>query len=68
MIDFFIASKFILSLIIRESPRFLANKKRFNEAFIELLQIAPTVNSVNNLVSETDELEFAPVLFVGFAA
>ena len=32
--------------------------KKFNEAFIELLQIAPTVNSVNNLVSENDELEF----------
>ena len=32
--------------------------KKFNEAFIELLKIAPTVNSVNDLVSEDDELAF----------
>lgn len=32
--------------------------KKFNEAFIELLKIAPTVNSVNDLVSEDDELVF----------
>jgi type I restriction enzyme R subunit len=31
---------------------------RFNQAFIALLQIAPTVNSVNNLRSEEEELEF----------
>jgi type I restriction enzyme R subunit len=31
---------------------------KFNEAFISLLKIAPTVNSVNNLTSEEDELEF----------
>jgi type I restriction enzyme R subunit len=32
--------------------------KKFNEAFITLLKIAPTVNSVNDLKSEDDELEF----------
>ena len=32
--------------------------QKFNEAFINLLKITPTVNSVNNLVSEEDELEF----------
>ncbi len=32
--------------------------KKFNEAFILLLKIAPTINSVNELVSEDDELEF----------
>ena len=32
--------------------------KKFNDAFISLLKIAPTVNSVNELESETDELEF----------
>jgi type I restriction enzyme R subunit len=31
---------------------------RFNQAFIALLQIAPTVNSVNDLPSEKEELEF----------
>lgn len=31
---------------------------RFNEAFIELLKIAPTVNSVNSLKTEEDELKF----------
>lgn len=31
---------------------------KFNEAFIELLNITPTVNSVNDLRSEDDELEF----------
>lgn len=31
---------------------------KFNDAFIALLKIVPTVNSVNNLVSEEDELEF----------
>ncbi|MDN6310343.1 MAG: type I restriction endonuclease subunit R [Psychroflexus sp.] len=31
---------------------------KFNEAFISLLQIAPTVNSVNDLPSEEEELEF----------
>lgn len=32
--------------------------KKFNGAFIELLKITPTVNSVNDLQTETDELEF----------
>ena len=31
---------------------------KFNEVFIELLKIVPTVNSVNNLQSENDELGF----------
>lgn len=33
--------------------------KKMNEAFIQLLQVAPTVDSVNNLESEEDELAFA---------
>ena len=32
--------------------------RKFNEAYIELIKITPTVNSVNNLESEEDELEF----------
>ncbi len=32
--------------------------KKFSQAFIALLNIAPTVNSVNSLPSETEELEF----------
>jgi type I restriction enzyme, R subunit len=32
--------------------------RKFSKAFIELLKIAPTVNSVNDLKSETEELEF----------
>ncbi|SFG22610.1 type I restriction enzyme, R subunit [Salegentibacter agarivorans] len=32
--------------------------KKFNEAYINLLKITPTVKSVDNLVSEEDELEF----------
>ena len=32
--------------------------QKFNEAFINLLKITPTVNSLNQLVSEDDELEF----------
>jgi type I restriction enzyme, R subunit len=32
--------------------------KKFNEAFIELIKITPSVNSVNDLKSEDDELEF----------
>ena len=32
--------------------------KKFNDAFIELLKIAPTVNSVNDLQTEDDELAF----------
>jgi type I restriction enzyme R subunit len=32
--------------------------KKFNDAFINLLKITPTVNSVNDLQSEDDELKF----------
>ena len=32
--------------------------KKFNDAFIVLLKITPTVNSVNELQTESDELEF----------
>ena len=32
--------------------------RKFNEAFIALLKITPTVNSVNDLKTENDELEF----------
>lgn len=32
--------------------------KKFNEAFISLLKVTPTVNSVNELESEDNELEF----------
>lgn len=32
--------------------------KMFNQSFIELLSITPTVKSVNELVTEADELEF----------
>ncbi len=32
--------------------------KKFNEGFVELIKITPTVNSVNDLKSEDDELEF----------
>jgi type I restriction enzyme R subunit len=32
--------------------------EKFNEAFVELLKIAPTVNSVNNLPDEEKELQF----------
>jgi len=32
--------------------------KKFNEAFVALLKITPTVNSVNDLQTENDELEF----------
>jgi type I restriction enzyme R subunit len=32
--------------------------KKFNEAFIELIKVTPTVNSVNDLKSEDDELSF----------
>lgn len=32
--------------------------KKFNDAFVDLLKITPTVNSVNQLQSENDELEF----------
>ncbi len=32
--------------------------RKFSQAFIELLKVCPTVNSVNDLPSETEELEF----------
>ena len=32
--------------------------EKFNKSFVKLLQIAPTVNSVNDLESEEEELEF----------
>ncbi len=32
--------------------------RKFSQAFIELLKVTPTVNSVNDLPSETEELEF----------
>lgn len=32
--------------------------KKFSQAFIDLLKVAPTVNSVNDLPSEVEELEF----------
>ena len=32
--------------------------KECNKAFVDLLQIAPTINSVNNLETEEDELKF----------
>lgn len=32
--------------------------KKFNEAYINLLKITPTLKSVDNLISEEDELEF----------
>ena len=32
--------------------------KKFNDAFVDLIKITPSVNSVNDLVSEKDELKF----------
>jgi len=42
--------------IIMESYDFYV--KKFNQAFIQLLQIAPTVDSVNDLATEEDEFAF----------
>lgn len=39
-------------------PPYEEYAKKFNKAFIQLLKIAPTVDSVNDLESEEDELEF----------
>lgn len=50
------SNKEAIEVIIMEPYEDYAQK--FNDAFIELLKITPTVNSVNNLVSEEDELEF----------
>ena len=50
------SNKDAIDVIIMEPYEDYAEK--FNEAFEALLAIAPTVNSVNDLVSEEDELEF----------
>ncbi len=50
------SNKEAIDVIIMEPYEDYVNK--FNEAFIGLLSITPTVNSVNNLISEADELEF----------
>lgn len=42
-------------IIMQPYEEYVAN---FNQAFIALLQIAPTVDSVNDLPSEEEELEF----------
>ncbi len=42
-------------IIIQPYEKYVA---QFNEAYIALLKIAPTVNSVNNLKNENDEFEF----------
>ncbi|MCC5906735.1 MAG: type I restriction endonuclease subunit R [Balneolaceae bacterium] len=39
-------------------PEYEEIAERFNSAFIELLQIAPTVKSVDHLISEDDQLKF----------
>ena len=50
------SNKEAIEVIIMEPYDDYVNK--FNEAFIELIKITPTVNSVNDLVSEEDELAF----------
>ncbi|MBU2921501.1 type I restriction endonuclease subunit R [Winogradskyella psychrotolerans] len=50
------SNKEAIDVIIMEPYEDYAEK--FNDAFIALMEITPTVNSVNNLVSEEDELEF----------
>jgi type I restriction enzyme R subunit len=50
------SNKEAIEVIIMKPYEEYVNK--FNEAFINLLQVTPTVNSVNDLVSEEDELEF----------
>ncbi len=50
------SNKEAIEVIIMEPYVDYVNK--FNEAFIELIKITPTVNSVNALVSEDDELAF----------
>src|SRR5690606_16688130 len=39
-------------------PDYEKVSEKFSEAFIELLKIAPTVKSVDNLPSEEEELQF----------
>lgn len=50
------SNKEAIEVIIMKPYEDYINK--FNEAFIELIKITPTVNSVNDLKSEDDELEF----------
>ncbi len=50
------SNKEAIEVIIMEPYEDYAEK--FNEAYTDLLKITPTVNSVNDLVSEEDELEF----------
>jgi type I restriction enzyme R subunit len=50
------SNKEAIEVIIMKPYEDYANK--FNEAFIALLKITPTVNSVNELQTENDELEF----------
>ncbi|MFK7799184.1 MAG: type I restriction endonuclease subunit R [Aureispira sp.] len=50
------SNKEAIEVILMEPYDDYVNK--FNDAFIELLKITPTVNSVNALVSEDDELAF----------
>lgn len=50
------SNKEAIEVIIMEPYEDYAEK--FNEAYKKLLEITPTVNSVNDLVSEEDELEF----------
>lgn len=42
-------------IIIKPYEQYVA---QFNEAFLALIKIAPSVNSINNLKSEDEELEF----------
>jgi type I restriction enzyme R subunit len=50
------SNKEAIEVIIMEPYEDYVSK--FNESFIELIKITPTVNSVNGLVSEDDELAF----------
>lgn len=50
------SNKEAIDVIIMEPYEDYAEK--FNEAYAALMEITPTVNSVNDLVSEEDELEF----------
>lgn len=50
------SNKEAIEVIIMKPYEDYVNK--FNEAFVELIKITPTVNSVNDLKSEDDELEF----------
>jgi type I restriction enzyme R subunit len=50
------SNKEAIEVIIMKPYEDYTNK--FNDAFIELIKITPTVNSVNELKSEDDELEF----------